>query len=48
MNTSLVPKLPMGCEDFRTLIDKKLLFVDKTLLIKELIKVVYNEYFSYS
>ena len=37
MNTSLVPKLPMGCEDFRTLIDKKLLFVDKTLLIKELI-----------
>ena len=37
MNTSPVPKLPMGCEDFRTLIDKKLLFVDKTLLIKELI-----------
>ena len=30
-------KLPMGCEDFRILIDKKLLFVDKTLLIKELI-----------
>ena len=37
MNTSPIPKLPMGCEDFRTLIDKKLLFVDKTLLIKELI-----------
>ena len=37
MNISPMPKLPMGCEDFRTLIDKKLLFVDKTLLIKELI-----------
>ena len=37
MNISPIPKLPMGCEDFRTLIDKKLLFVDKTLLIKELI-----------
>ena len=37
MNISPVPKLPMGCEDFRTLIDKKLLFVDKTLLIKEFI-----------
>ena len=37
MNTSPVPKLPMGCEDFRTLIDEKFLFVDKTLLIKELI-----------
>ena len=36
MNISLT-KLPMGCEDFRILIDKKLLFVDKTLLIKELI-----------
>ena len=37
MNISPVPKLPMGCEDFRTLIDEKFLFVDKTLLIKELI-----------
>ena len=37
MNTSPIPKLPMGCEDFRTLIDEKFLFVDKTLLIKELI-----------
>ena len=37
MNILPVPKLPMGCEDFRTLIDKKLLFVDKTLLIKDLI-----------
>ena len=37
MNIFPASKLPMGCEDFRTLIDKKLLFIDKTLLIKELI-----------
>ena len=37
MNISTVPRLPASCEDFRTLIDKKLLFVDKTLLIKEFI-----------
>ena len=37
MNTSTIPHLPASCEDFRTLIDKKLLFVDKTLLIKEFI-----------
>ena len=35
MNISTVPRLPASCEDFRILIDKKLLFVDKTLLIKE-------------
>ena len=35
--SSSVPHLPTSCEDFRTLIDKKLLFVDKTLLIKEFI-----------
>ena len=37
MNIPAVPRLPASCEDFRTLIDKKLLFVDKTLLIKEFI-----------
>ena len=37
MNISTIPHLPASCEDFRTLIDKKLLFVDKTLLIKEFI-----------
>ena len=37
MNIPTVPRLPASCEDFRTLIDKKLLFVDKTLLIKEFI-----------
>ena len=36
-SSSLVPHLPTSCEDFRILIDKKLLFVDKTLLIKEFI-----------
>ena len=37
MNISTISHLPASCEDFRTLIDKKLLFVDKTLLIKEFI-----------
>ena len=37
MNISTIPNLPASCEDFRTLIDKKLLFVDKSLLIKEFI-----------
>ena len=37
MNIPNVRKLPTGYEDFRTLIDEKLLFVDKTLLIKEFI-----------
>ena len=36
-SSSLVPHLPTSCEDFRILIDKKLLFVDKSLLIKEFI-----------
>ena len=35
--SSPIPHLPTSCEDFRILIDKKLLFVDKTLLIKEFI-----------
>ena len=34
-NLSSYSVLPVGEEDFRVLIDKKLLFVDKTLLIKE-------------
>ena len=34
---NIVPYLPASCEDFRVLIDEKLLFVDKTLLIKEFI-----------
>ena len=33
--TSSSIRLPIGREDFRSLIDKKFLFVDKTLLIKE-------------
>ena len=37
MNISTIPNLPASCEDFRTLIDKELLFVDKSLLIKEFI-----------
>ena len=37
MNIASVPYLPASCEDFRILIDEKLLFVDKTLLIKEFI-----------
>ena len=37
MNTPTVRQLPTGYDDFRPLIDKKLLFVDKTLLIKEFI-----------
>ena len=37
MNTFTIPHLPTSCEDFRMLIDEKLLFVDKTLFIKEFI-----------
>ena len=36
-SSSPVPHLPTSCEDFRVLIDQQLLFVDKSLLIKDFI-----------